>query len=217
MKLKLTAQKISALVLLCCFHTWAAGQDCQLKIPADSRFEDLSKALTQTNPCILAPGIQAQSIAQVWKTFLNHGKTGGKRFDNPPRGIPSGTVLVRAEGLTFDLQDKVAEGLTRLNLFMGDVKVLEIRNPPSMVVVPASKLTPGASYRWQLLTQRDDYWGIMKVLDAGSQAVLQQRLTQLAATDASTEIKNVYVAAIYDDADLIFDRDRLFTDMKKQK
>jgi hypothetical protein len=57
----------------------------------------------------------------------------------------------------------------------------------------------------------------MKVLDAESESTLRQRLAAVAQADVSPEIKNIYTAAIYDDAELIFDRDRMFSEMNKEK
>jgi hypothetical protein len=42
-------------------------------------------------------------------------------------------------------------------------------------------------------------------------------LAAVAQADVSPEIKNIYTAAIYDDAELIFDRDRIFSEMNKGK
>jgi hypothetical protein len=188
-----------------------------LRLLSDVATSSLAREIAKTNPCTLVPGLKAQSLDEVWKAFMKHGKTGGKRFDDPPRGIPSGTVMVRTEGLTFDLQDKLPEGLISLNIFAGSVKVVEVRKPGAKLVIPAEKFQAGVSYKWQLLTGRDDYWGRMKVLDAESQDTLRQRLAALSKVDVSPEIRNIYTAAIYDDADLIFDRDRIFSDMTKEK
>jgi hypothetical protein len=203
--------------LLCAMHPGTWAQDCQLRLPSDAATHNLAQDIAKTNPCTLVPGLKVQTLAEVWKAFLRHGKTGGKRFDDPPRGIPSGTVLVRAEGLTFDLQDKWAEGVIRLNIFAGATKVVELRKPGVKVVIPAEKFQVDVSYKWQLLTGRGDYWGRMKVLDAESESTLRQRLAAVAQADVSPVIKNIYTAAIYDDAELIFDRDRIFSEMNKEK
>lgn len=215
-----TLHKLAMAAWVCALHVVASAQsaqDCQLRLPADVATSSLARDMAKTNPCTLVPGLKAQSLDEVWKAFMKHGKTGGKRFDDPPRGIPSGVVMVRAEGLTFDLQDKVAEGLISLNIFAGATKVVDLRKPGPKVQIPAEKFQAGVSYKWQLLTGRDDYWGRMKVLDAESQDTLMQRLAALAQADVSPEIRNIYTAAIYDDADLIFDRDRIFSAMNKEK
>lgn len=206
--------------LVCALHASASAQsaqDCQLRLPSDAANSSLARDMSKTNPCTLVPGLKAQSLDEVWKAFLKHGKAGGKRFDDPPRGIPSGTVMVRTEGLMFDLHDKLAEGLISLNIFAGSTKVAEVRKPGAKVVIPSDKFQAGVSYKWQLLTGRDDYWGRMKVLDTDSHDTLRQRLTALSKADVSPEIRNIYTAAIYDEADLIFDRDRIFSDMNKEK
>lgn len=213
-------QKLALAASVWALHVGASAQsaqDCQLRLPSEASTNSLAREVLKTNPCTLVPGLKAQSLGEVWKAFMKHGKTGGKRFEDPPRGIPSGTVMVRTEGLTFDMQDKMQEGLISLNIFAGSIKVVELRKPGAKVVIPVDKLQAGVSYKWQLLTGRNDYWGRMTVLDTHSQDTLRQRLAALAQADVSPEIRNIYTAAIYDDADLVFDRDRLFSDMTKEK
>lgn len=215
-----TIHKLAIATMVCVLNASASAQsaeDCVLRLPGDAATSSLARAVSKTNPCMLVPGLKPQSLGEVWKAFMKHGKTGGKRFDDPPRGIPSGTVMVRTEGLTVDLQDKMQEGLISLNIFAGSTKVVELRKPGAKVVIPADKFQAGMSYKWQLLTGRDDYWGRMTVLDATTQDTLRQRLAALATADVSPEIRNIYTAAIYEDAELIFDRDRIFSDMDKVK
>jgi hypothetical protein len=199
------------------FQSQGLAQDCQIRLRSDPAKAELAKALEKTNPCVLVPGLKAQALHEVWQAFLKHGKTGGKRFDDPPRGAPSGTVLVQAQGLTFDLRDKFTEGLVSLSVFSGVTRVAHISKPSPTVVIPAQKFEAGAVYKWQLLTEKNDYWGRIKVLDAEGQALLAQRLSALEQADVSPEIKKVYTAAIYEDADLIHDRDRLLGELGGDK
>ena len=208
-----TPARAAPLLLFAHLAFWsvlAHAQDCTLKEPiaVSEKARALAKEAAKTNPCITVPGLTAKSLSSVWNAFMTKTKTGGKRFDTePPEGTPTGRVLLSKEGLTFDFSAVAGEGLVAFQVSSQGAVLASISlSVPAVVTVPAAKFKGGESHDWTLQTRKSQYRGQVEVLDAQEAAVVRQRLAALAKSELSPQVRLLYTAAIYDDAELYGER-----------
>lgn len=143
-------------------------------------------------------------------------KTGGKRFDTePPEGTPTGRVLVAKDGLTFDFSAVGGEGLVAFQVSSQGAVLASLSAPlPVVVTVPAVKLKGGETHDWTLQTRKTQYRGQFEVLDAQEAATVRQRLAALAKSELSPQVRLLYAAAIYDDAELYGERNQALAQLR---
>lgn len=219
--MKNTPARAASLLLTACLALCGAqshAQDCVLKEPTavTEKARALAKEAAKSNPCVTVPGMTAKSLASVWSAFTTKTKTGGKRFDTePPEGTPTGRVLVGKDGLTFDLSAVAGEGLMSLQVSSQGAVLTSLAAPlPAVVTVPAARLKGGDVHEWVLQTRKTQYRGQFEVLDAQETAAVRQRLAALSNSELSPQLKLLYVAAIYDDADLFNERNRVLGQLR---
>ncbi len=219
------AWPLAAMALLAGLGTQAqmpSARECQLR---ESKGADNAKAkgllqeMNKTNPCALVPGLTAKSLSTVWSAFLASNTTGGKRFDTvPPQGTLTGKVMLTGDGLAFDLRAVQAEGLVSLQLLSGGTSLGQLALSPGQVqaLLPAKAFKPGESYDWVLVTRRAAYRGSFEVLEAEAQAEVLRQLAALKQAELAPGLQQLYLAAIYDEAELYVDRDRVLAQLRQQ-
>lgn len=219
--LKTSLAALGAWIVLAGTTNAAPAADCTVNIKpgANAKAQTLAQDMAKTNPCTLVPGLTPKSLSSVWSAMLSSNKTGGKRFDTPPpAGLPAGRVMLAASGLVFNLQAVLGEGVLSLQLSdSGSTAALfSVANPAqAVVVVAAGRLKLGASYEWRLSTRKASYKGSFELLDAEDAAAVQSRLTALAAADLSPQLRLLYLAAIYDEAELYSARDLTLDEVRR--
>ena len=200
----------------------AATPDCsvQIKPGPHPNAQSLAQDAAKSNPCTLVPGLTPKSLASVWSALLSSNKTGGKRFDTPPpSGLPAGRVLLDSTGLVFNLQAVASEGVVALQVSASGspAPLFSLANPTQAVLVlPAERLRPGGAYEWRLSTRKANYKAAFEVLDADEAATVRAQLAALAAADLSPQLRQLYLAAIYDDAELYAARDQVLEQIRRQ-
>ena len=200
----------------------AAAPDCTVTIKpgVGAKAQALAQDAAKTNPCLLVPGLTPKSLSAVWSALLSTPKTGGKRFDTPPpEGLPAGRMLLADTGLRINLQAVVGEGVLALQIVgSGDgAPIFNVNNPTQAVfVVPAARFKMGMSYDWRLTTRQASYKASFELLDADETKLVQARLVALAAAELSPQLRQLYQAAIFDEAELYTARDLVLDDIKRQ-
>lgn len=189
----------------------AASQDCSFQQPAGAtgKMQVLAKEASGSNPCAVVPGLTAKSLKTVWTVLTASGRTGGKRFDTePPVGTPTGRVLMTGNGVTFDLREVAAQRVQNLELTTDGKPVFRAAAPlPQLVVVPAERLAAGQAYGWTLRTAANIYRGDFELLSAEESAQVQSRLDAIEAARLGPQLRLLYRAAVFDDAELYGARD----------
>lgn len=199
-----------------------AGRGCELRETKggdNAKAKGLLQELNKTNPCALVPGLSAKSLSTVWSAFLGTNTTGGKRFDTaPPQGTLTGKVLLAAEGLSFDTRAVQAEGLVSLQLLSRGASLGQMALNPGQpqVQLPARAFKAGESYDWVLVTRRGTYRGSFEMLDDEAQAEVQRQLAALDQAGLAPGLRQIYLAAIFDEAELYVDRDRVLAQLRQQ-
>lgn len=189
----------------------AAAQECSFPQPPGSpgKLQVLAKAASATNPCAVVPGLTARSLKSVWAVLTASGRTGGKRFDTePPAGTPTGRVLMARNGITFDLREVTAQRVQDLEITTNRKLVFRAAAPvQDVVVVPPERLVPGQAYDWTLRTGANVYRGNFELLTTEESAQVQSQLDAIDAARLGSELRSLYRAAVFDDADLYGLRD----------
>lgn len=198
----------------------AQAQDCRFIPPQGTigKTQGLAQEAARSNPCATVPGLTAKSLSSVWSAFLSSGTAGGKRFDTvPPTGIPTGKVLASVEGVAFDLRAVLAESVQGIQVSAGRSPVYAIANPNQpVIVVPMNRLKPGDSYNWIISTRQNSYRGSFELLDNEEAADVQARLVALDKASLSPQMRLLYSAAVYDEAELYSARDQLLNQLRTQ-
>lgn len=178
----------------------------------------LAQEAEKTNPCTTVPGLTAKTLRSVWGSLMASSTSGGKRFDTlPPAGTPTGKVMATAKGIAFNLQAVSNEGVLGLQVTSDGVPVYSIANTvQALVWVPAERLKPGSNYDWSLITRKANYRASFEVVGADEVAALQLRLDALERASLSPEMRLLYTAALYDDAELYNARDQLLAQLRAQ-
>ncbi|MDC8784386.1 hypothetical protein [Roseateles koreensis] len=193
--------------------------DCSLslKAPPSAKGQTLADEVARSNPCVAVPGLSAKSLTSVWNTMLSSAKTGGKRFDTPPpAGLPTGKVLITLQGLEFKLDAVAAEGVLGLQIRSGNQLIFSISNPGSKrILVPATQLKFGETYEWVLVTRKGSYKGSFETLEREESTLVLSRITALEGAALSPATQQLYLAAIFDDAELYADRDQILADLRR--
>lgn len=198
----------------------APTQDCAFaaKPGGTAKAQALAQEIGKTNPCATVPGLKARSLSAVWSAMLSSSKTGGKRFDAPPPAdFPSGKLMAGAPGIVFNLKLVADEGVLGLQVSQGGTLLLNIAQPaPASALLPLAQLRPGASYDWTLTTRKSKYRASFELLEADEAAAVQAQLKALAAAELSPPTRLLYLAAIYDEAELYAARDQVLDDIRRQ-
>jgi hypothetical protein len=175
-------------------------------------------ALRATDPCKLVPGLNGKTLKSVWASLLSNRKTGGRRLDTAvPEGLPNGVVLAGPAGVHFDFRDVAGEGLRSFSVEFDHKPLLAGAVPPPELDLPLARTAAAGagSYAWTLVTRQNSYRGQFTLLDAEGRADVEQQLEALARAELDPAARLLYQAAIYEDAGLYSERDRVFAQLRK--
>jgi len=173
------------------------------------------KTLRATDPCKTVPGLTAKSLASVWDGLLAYKKTGGRRLEPVvPDGLPNGTVLPGAAGVHFDFRAVAAEEIRSFRLEADRQILINGAAPPLDLNVPPAR-GEQAEYQWVLVTRLNTYKGSYTVIDSESRREVEQQLAALDGSALDDVSRLLYKAAIFDEAALYADRDRIFATLQK--
>lgn len=173
---------------------------------------DAARRLRATDPCKVVPGLSAKSLGVVWAGLLSTKKTGGRRLEPAvPDGMPNGTVLAATGGVHFDLRAVAGEGIRSFQLVRGGQQLLAQTGAALEFDVPASG---SESYQWTLVTRIATYHGEYTLADAAERDEVAQQLAQLDKAGLEPVARLLYQAAIYDDANLFVERDRVYAQLR---
>lgn len=198
----------------------AQAEDCSFS-PQKSppgKAQALAQEAAKINPCTTVPGLTAKSLSSVWSVLLTSATQGGKRFETiPPVGTPTGKVLATYQGVIFDLGTVIGEGVLSLQVKSAGTSVFSVSSPSQhLVTVPLDRLKPGATYDWVLDTRKTSYRASFELLDAEETRSVQTKLTAIAKTQLDEQVRLLYTAAVYDDAELYLDRDQALEELRRQ-
>ena len=203
----------------CVGHVFA--EDCQIppQKSNSARTESLSKELSKTNVCKTVKGLSAKSLKTVWLALLDTKATGGKRFEAPPPvGTPTGKVFIMNDKVGFDLRAASQEGLVSLTVKVDDTNQL-VKLPSYVAGQPLwiENIKPGTSYNWVLVTRKGTYRGNFEIPDADDLQILKTKLAELDPQELPADVKLLYQAAIFDEADCYFNRDSILDVLRTTK
>ena len=197
------------------------AEECQLppQQANSSRTEALSKELSKTNACKTVKGLSAKSLKTVWLALLDTKSTGGKRFETPPPvGTPTGKVFALGDKLPFDVSAVAQEGLVSLTVTAeGTGKILKLPQYVAGQALLIEKMQPGTSYNWVLVTRKETYRGSFEIPEADELQEMNGKLTELDAQGLSSDVKAIYQAAIFEEADCYFNRDMILASLRNVK
>ncbi|MYN45629.1 hypothetical protein GTP23_11275 [Pseudoduganella sp. FT93W] len=173
---------------------------------------EAAKRLRATDPCKVVPGLSGKSLGSVWAGLLSTKKTGGRRLEPAiPDGMPNGTVLAGSAGVHFDLRAVAGEGIRSFLLARGAQTLATPANGALEFDVPVSG---GDAYQWTLVTRVATYHGEYTLADAAERQEVEQQLAQLDKAGLDPVARLLYQAAIYDDANLFVERDRVYAQLR---
>lgn len=179
----------------------------------------VAQALRATDPCKLVPGLNGKALKTVWASLLSNRKTGGRRLETAvPEGLPNGVVLAGPAGVHFDFRDVAGEGLRAFSVEVDHKPLIGGAAPPPELDLPLARAAAGAgagTYAWTLVTRQNSYHGQFTLIDAEGRAEVEQQLAALARAELDPATRLLYQAAIYDDAGLYSERDRVFAQVRK--
>lgn len=174
-------------------------------------------ALRATKPCTAAPGVSVKSLKTVWASLLSNKKLGGRRLDTEtPPGLPNGLALSQQGKIGFDFGAVAAEGISSFRLEADGKVLLNTATPAQQLSVPVGAATSQTSFSWQLVTRSASYHGQFTLIDAAARADVEQQLAQLEKEEMDPVSRLIYQAAIYDEADLYSERERVFATLRRQ-
>jgi len=211
---------LTLLTMAACMGS-AMAEDCQVppQKSNSARTESLSKELAKTNVCKTVKGLSAKSLKTVWLALLDTKATGGKRFETPPpAGTPTGKVFTIADKVAFDLSAVSQEGVVGLTI-KADESGQIIKLPPLVAGRPMwiENTKPGTSYSWILVTKKETYRGSFEIAEADDLQAIKAKLTELDQQDMPADVKLIYQAAIFDEADCYFNRDSILDTLRNTK
>ncbi|MFZ6849765.1 hypothetical protein [Undibacterium sp. RuRC25W] len=211
---------LTLLVMTTCVSS-AYAQECQLppQQANSPRTETLSKELSKTNACKTVKGLSAKSLKTVWLALLDTKSTGGKRFETPPPvGTPTGKVFAIADKVPFDVSTVIQEGLVSLTIKDDDNGKL-VKLPQYVAGQPLllEKMKAGSSFSWVLVTRKESYRGSFTIPDTDELQEINNKLTELETQDFSADVKAIYQAAIFEEADCYFNRDLILAALRSVK
>ncbi|WP_296000171.1 hypothetical protein [Rugamonas sp.] len=195
-----------------------AAPECEvLPLPQSERSAQTvaaAKALRATDPCKLVPGLSPKSLRVVWAGLLSNRQTGGRRLDNlAPEGLPNGSVLPGPAGIHFDFRAVAAEQIRSFRLERDHAVLADTAAPPpELDVMPGGA---GGDYRWVLVTRAASYHGEFTLLDGAERRDVEQQLAALEKSGLDQVTLLLYKAAIYDDASLYSERDRVYRQLRQ--
>jgi hypothetical protein len=206
----------SLLVSLCLLPAAHAATECVMPPLQQSekspQLAEATKQLRTSNPCKVVAGLSAKSLGTVWAGLLSSKKTGGRRLEPAvPDGMPNGTVLGGAGGVHFDLRSVAAEGIRSFQLVRGNQPLAVNLAAALEFDVPASG---SEAYQWSLATRIATYHGEYTLADETERREVEAQLAQLERAALDPVARLVYQAAIYDEANLFAERDRVYQQLR---
>ncbi|MYM39480.1 hypothetical protein [Duganella qianjiadongensis] len=193
-----------------------AATDCSVPPLEQSdksvKLADAAKRLRATEPCKVVPGLSAKSLGAVWAGLLSTKKTGGRRLEPAiPDGLPYGTVLAGSGGVHVDLRAVAGEGIRSFQLTRSGQALVLPTAAGQEFDVPVNG---GDSYQWTLVTRIASYHGEYTLAEAAERQEVEQQLAQLERAGLEPVARLLYQAAIYDDANLFVERDRVYAQLR---
>ncbi|MDY7537879.1 hypothetical protein QN372_20140 [Undibacterium sp. RTI2.1] len=197
------------------------AEDCQMPLQKSNspRTETLSKELTKANVCKTVKGLSAKSLKTVWLALLDTKSTGGKRFETPPpAGTPTGKVFIVDDKVKFDLNAVSQDGLVNLTVKVEDSGQI-VKLPSYLAGRPLwiDNIKPGTSYSWVLVTKKETYRGSFEIPEADELQTIKTKLAELDQQDLSADVKLIYQAAIFDEAECYFNRELILDGLRNPK
>lgn len=197
----------------------ASAQSCSFKVTPNGppKAQALALDAAKVNPCTTVPGLSVKSLSNVFASLLSTPKIGGKRFDTPPPdGLPEGKMMASAQGIEFKLQILASEGVTGLQVRSAGVMVFSVANPAAApLFIAPSRLKPGETYEWSINTRKANFKASFELLDLQETAEVQAKLEALESANLAPDIRLLYSAAIFEDADLYFERDQVLAELRR--
>jgi len=198
----------------------ASAQSCnfEAKQGGTPKAQALALDAAKVNPCTTVPGLSVKSLSSVFATLLSTPKIGGKRFETtPPDGLPEGKMMVSAQGIEFKLQLLASEGVTGLQVRSAGALVFSVANPAAApLFIAPSRLKPGETYDWSISTHKANFKASFELLDPQEMVEVQTKLKALQSANLAPNTRLLYAAAIFEDADLYFDRDQALGELRRQ-
>lgn len=198
----------------------AADADCRVPpLPQSDKTPqaaDAARKLSATDPCKTVPGIRAKSLKTVWASLLSNTKLGGRRLETPPpAGIPNGAALARGGKVHVDFAALDGETVRAFRVESGGRVLLDLATPPRELDVAIGRAAPDTEFSWTLLTSAASYHGEFTVIDEAARTDVERQLGLLEEQHLDEVPRLLYQAAIYDEADLYSERDRVFVKLRK--
>lgn len=206
----------SLLLSLCLLPAARAASECAVpplnQSEKSPQLAEATRQLRTSNPCKLVAGLSAKSLGTVWAGLLSSKKTGGRRLEPAiPDGMPNGTVLAGAGGVHFDLRSIAGEGIRSFQLVRGNQPLAVNVGTALEFDVPASG---SDAYQWTLVTRMATYHGEYTLADEAERREVETQLAQLERAALDPVARLVYQAAIYDEANLFAERDRVYQQLR---
>ena len=179
----------------------------------NSHVAALARAIEASDPCHTQGEIGMEGLRRIWAVFLQSDRTGGMRFGAVrPRGTPQGTVMAVDGGVQFDFSAVAAEGLRSFVVATSNQRaVLVDKGPLAEVTVPIDKLDPALRYDWSLSTRSQTYQGQFSLINAEDARIVADRIHRLDRTPLPRDVRELYLAAIYDNEGLYSQRDHVLS------
>ena len=201
------------------FTATAAPSDCTLpplvQKEGAPKTAAAAQALRATSPCKIVPGIRVKALASVWEKLLANTRTGGRRLDTqPPESLPNGVALARAGKVHFDFSALGAEAPRMLQISVDGRMLVDTKAPPRELDIPVGRASAEAVFSWVLVTSAATYHGEFTLLPDAERREVEQQLAQLDSQHLEDSTRLVYQAAIYDEAGLYADRERILGQLR---
>lgn len=159
----------------------------------------------------------AESLRQVGKLLLQDKSRGGDRLKPAaPPGVPTGPVMPVDGALEFDVSGLGSEVMQSLEVSGPDLKLRLQPSAGAPARIEASRLRPGAEYRWVLVTSRQTYNGSFSLPDTETMKRVQARVDKLKGLSDNAVTLLVLEAAIYDDEEIFASRDRTIAQLRRE-
>lgn len=180
--------------------------------------EKLAKEL-KTQNCELVPGLRPSAIKAVWESILDKVVKGGKRFDTPPPdGIPTGKIYPSNGKVVFDLHEIPNDDFVKLSVHLESGAELTFnKNAILNGKISLNNLKSKESVCWILMTKNKIYQGNFELPDQANIDQIRDQLLALEKMGFSAEMKKLMQAAIFEQADIDFNRDQLIKEIRDEK
>ena len=174
-----------------------------------------AQALRDSDPCKVR--VRVKSLAQIWRMLLLDKSTMGRRLEAPPpAGLPTGNVFPEQDVIQVDLSDAIAEGIQSFSISVDGRPLFNYNPPARQIALPVGEFNGNSRFTCVLRTKEKGYQFEFRLLDDENKKKVGEVLSELDAEPLDEVTKLFFKAAIFNSYDLLFDRDRIISDLRKR-